>query len=318
MVSPCDCNPIKCPLYEADAPEPPPVEKSAPSPEPMMSSKPVVTPSPVPPIEWAVGVMTCRDRVTSPLLTRTLESLRVGGFDRVRLFADGCRESDVPDSLRSAHEVTCRFPKILLHGNWTLTLLELYVRQPHADRFAIFQDDLVCSRSLRAYLDTLQFPSDGYWNLYTCRGNGLGGGNYQEGTGLTGPFPGAPKGHVGWYPSNQRGWGALALVFDREAATQMMISPHMIDRPRNPIRGWRAVDGGVVDSMRKAGRKELVHAPSLVQHTGRISAMDKSQPSDGRDDDFPRFTWPDGHPVAYSDTFSGEDFDLMSLVPATR
>lgn len=243
-------------------------------------------------------------------------SLAVGGFDRPRLFVDGARNfTYLVDRFKL--DVTCHYPKLRVHGTWVLALYELYVREPHADRYAVFQDDLVCPRGLRAYLDSHPFPADAYWNLYTCRGNTDPGRTYLD-TGLVRPgepYPGVPRGSVpGWYPSNQRGWGALGLVFDRPAVLQLLSSDHMLSRPMNPIRGWRSVDGGVVDSMRKVGRKELVHSPSLLQHTGQVSAMDKSSPSLGLGDDYPRQEWRPGHYLAEASDWRGEDFDVTDLL----
>jgi hypothetical protein len=36
---------------------------------------------------------------------------------------------------------------------------------------------------------------------------------------------------------------------------------------------WKKIDGAVVTAMNKAGWREMVHNPSLLQHTGRISSM---------------------------------------------
>jgi len=179
-------------------------------------------------------------------------------------------------------EVTCRFPALRTFGNWTLSLAEMYVRQPKAERYAVFQDDLITVRNLRQYLEAQEYPAGkAYWNLYTARSN----------------LEAAPKGdYRGWFDSNQMGRGALALVFDREAVQTLLSSRHMVDRPTDEFRGWRSVDGGIVTAMKKARRKELCHTPTLVHHTGMKSTMLNAANKD-------------------TTGFPGERFDALSFLP---
>jgi glycosyltransferase involved in cell wall biosynthesis len=207
-----------------------------------------------------------------------LESLADAGFDKPRLFIDHCREEQVPESLRHL-DVTCRFPRLKTHGNWVLSAYELFIRNPQAERFAIFQDDFVTYKNLRQYLEVCKYPRTGYWNLYT--------------------FPENVKRINGWYTSNQKGRGAVALVFDNEALRTCLTHQHMIDRPLNRRRGWKAVDGGIVSAMNKAGWKEYCHNPSLVQHTGMKSSMGNGK-----------------HALANS--FLGPDFDALDLVDKSK
>ena len=242
-----------------------------------------------PSLNWAYGLTTVPERLATTLPT-TLASLKSAGFDRPRLFVDGDRETT--QSWRQfGLELTFRWPRLRTHGNWFLALHELFVRNPLADRYAIFQDDLVASANLRAYLESCAYPGDGYWNLYT----------FPENQRLAPMVGQTGRQAVGWYRSNGKGKGAVALVFDRDATLSMLSSEHMAGRPMNLDRGWRAVDGGVVDSMRKAKRYEYVHNPSLVQHTGERSSMGNN--------DRRGFSV---HPKAES--FRGEDFDAMNLV----
>lgn len=230
---------------------------------------------------WAYGVTTVPQR-RATLLTRTLESLKAAGFDRPRLFVDG--EADPGSYSRFGLEVTTRYPTIRAFGNWFLSLLELYLRNPTADRFAVFQDDLVTYRNLRRYLDWCPYPGEldtqpkGYLNLYTFPHNQA-----------------LSQGKKGWYFSDQMGKGAVALVFNREATRLLLASQYMVDRPQDPNRGWRAVDGGIVEAMKLVNWKEYVHNPSLVQHTGAVSTFNKTQ-----------------HAPAPS--FRGEDFNAEELI----
>lgn len=229
------------------------------------------------PIVYEYGITVVPERRETHF-PRTLASLKRAGFDRPRLFVDGDSNTD---SWRSEFnlEVTSHYPTIKTFGNWILALGELYIRNAHADRYCIFQDDFVTYQNLRAYLDTCEYPENGYWNLYTFPKNEVR----------------APQGHRGWYLSNQKGLGAVALIFSREAVSILLSAQHMVDRPKDLYRGWRAVDGGIVEAMKKAGWREYVHTPSLVQHIGKQSSMRNRE-----------------HPLAQS--FIDENFDARELV----
>lgn len=225
-------------------------------------------------LKWSYGVTCVPERMDS-VLVDTLESLAAGGFERPRLFVDG--ERAIPERF-SGYEMTVHRPRLRTFGNWVLALWELYVRRPDADRYALFQDDMVCYRNLRQYLERCPFPSKGYLNLYLFPQNEK-----------------LAKGRRGWYQSNQLGKGAVALVFDNEGARLLLGHPHMVDRPLDERRGWKSIDGGIVTAFKKAKWKEYVHNPSLVQHTGTKSSMGNKQ-----------------HPKA--DSFLGQDFDALAFV----
>ena len=232
-------------------------------------------------MNWSYGVTTCFDRVRGPLL-ETARSLREAGFDRPRLFADGCRENGVPESLAGL-PVTCRNPAVQVAANLFLSLQELYLRDPHADRYALFQDDCLAVRGLRGYLDRCEYPARGYWNLYTCGENAK----------LCKP------GYRGWYQSNQLGKGAVGLVFDRQSLLTLLSCPELLERFQNERKGHKSVDGAVVHVLTKAGYKEHVHSPSLMEHTGDVSVQN-----------------PQRHPSRKmrSGNWLGEDADLLSII----
>lgn len=219
-------------------------------------------------MEWSYGVTTVPERIGNGLLQQTLESLKLAGFPSPHIFIDG--QGEVP-----GYEVTCRTSKVRAYGNWMLAAWELYVRCPSADRYAVFQDDLVTYRNLRQYLEQAPYPEKGYLNLYTFRQN--------------------EKAKRGWYESNQLGKGAVALVFSNEALRTLLAQQYIVDRPLNPNRGHKAIDGGIVSAYKLVGWKEYVHNPSLVQHTGDVSAIGNSK-----------------HEKAPS--FRGEDFDATVLL----
>ena len=222
---------------------------------------------------WAYGVTTVPER-RDTLLPRTLESLTAAGFDRPRLFVDG--PPGTHDGL--GLEVSYRSPKIRAFGNFYLALLELLIRQPTADRYAVFQDDLATYRNLRAYLDACEDPPRGYWNLYT--------------------FPHNLRrcnGHEGWSHSDQMGKGAVALAFPRDAARTLATQHQMVTKSEDPKRGWKNLDGCVVTAMKAMGYKEYIHNPSLVQHTGDESSIGNH-----------------GHLKA--DSFRGEEYDALEIL----
>lgn len=246
------------------------------------------------PMSWAYGVTTYKPDVNAlttrerqmgrhppyrrlDLLPKALASLRAGGFHAPMLFVDG--ESD-PTSWREEFrlEVVCRYPRIGAFGNWLLALGELYIRMPNAHYYAIFQDDILVSRNLRSYIESIEYPDKGYLNLYTFPKNHA-----------------LSRGRTGFYPSNQKGLGALGLVFDREAALMVLSDPYMAKRPRDKQRGHKYIDGGVVECLKQHGWTEYVHNPTLIQHTGSLSTL--LNPRWGK-----------------SPSFMGEEFDLMRLL----
>jgi hypothetical protein len=243
-------------------------------------------------MKWTYAVTTCLRRLNT-LLPRTLASLATGGFERPRVFADDVSHEEAASlERRLGLPVTSRHPALLTSGHWILTLYELLIRDHTADRYAIFQDDLVTSKSLRAYLEATPYPERGYLNLYTFPSN------------QTYYPPGRPQ--VGWFksrpvdgnqPQFQTGRGALALVFSREAVITLLSARPLVEKAIAAEERTRIkrIDGGIVNAMNLCGWSEYVHDPSLVQHTGVISTID-NQP----------------HPEATS--FKGEDYDLMTLL----
>jgi hypothetical protein len=235
-------------------------------------------------MSWAYGVTAVPERLKTTL-PRTLDSLAKAGFDRPRLFVDGAGNAAEWKALAGARglEMTTREPRIRTFGNWTLALAELFIREPKAERFALFQDDLVTVLGLREYLERGPYPARGYQNLYTFPSNQLicpkEGGEERE----------------GWFRSNQFGRGAVGLVFDREAVIALLTHEHFVMRPLTVGRGWKAVDGGVVTALNKAGFTEYVHFPSLTYHTGAVSVMGNA-------------------PHAQTKCFPGEDWDARSIL----
>jgi hypothetical protein len=240
-------------------------------------------------IRWAYGVTTVPERAND-LLPRTLRSLAQAGFNEPRIFVDGSQT--LLTSIDVGLEQTLRWPRIKTFGSWSLGLWELLIRNPGADRYAMFQDDFVTCLNLRQYLERVPYPEKGYQNLYTFPSN----------QSLV------PMDQIGWYESReldsgnvfhgkkqQTGRGAVALVFSKDAVIALMSELHYITKPIEAAEPWRRVDGCIVNAMNKAGWREYVHNPSLVQHTGRDSSMGS-------------------RPHLQATSFRGEDFDLLRLL----
>lgn len=221
-------------------------------------------------MKWSYGVTTVSERIETTL-PKTLLSLAHAGFSDPHIFIDNAR---VPPESLDAYSCTCHCPPLRAFGNWVTSAWSLYVYSPAADYFAIFQDDLITYANLRDYLERCKYPKTGYWNLYTFPSNEHGSG---------------------WHLSNQRGLGAVALVFSNEALRTLLFQKHLVERVLNEKRGHLAIDGGIVEAFKKVGWREWVHSPSLVQHIGDTSAIGNNP-----------------HPKAVS--FRGEEFDARSLV----
>jgi hypothetical protein len=205
-------------------------------------------------VEWAYGITTVpsRRRTTLP---KTVSSLAEAGFDKPRYFVDSWDGHTYPG------EATYRSPQIRTFGNWILALAELYIRQPYADRYAVFQDDVVACKKLREHLERSTTQADAYWNCITYPGN----------------MEIAKR--TGWNAGNRQGLGAQGLVFSNDAVLKLLVDSRIGARVRDRARGWKSVDGAVVFAMAKVGYSELVHYPSLMGHTGVTSSMGNgSQP----------------------------------------
>ena len=222
-------------------------------------------------VTWSYGMTTVLPRINSGLTKITLDSLKKTGFDSPRLFVDGPMPKET-----FGLEVTARSQTVRAFGNWYLALLELYIRNPNSQRYAIFQDDFVTCLGLKDYLSSLSMPENGYWNLYTFPHNQPDQLAIRKQDGQP-THPELDPNQTGFYRSCQGGKGAVALVFSNEAVKVLLTQRHMIDRIQDPHRGHRSVDGGVVDSFKKAGWVEYVHNPSLVQHIGQHSSMGNPQ-----------------------------------------
>lgn len=251
-------------------------------------------------ITWAAGVMTVPARLET-LLPATLASLAAAGFDKPRLFVDGCREECVircqalqlHNRQHPLAGYTCRFPAVGAFGSFYLSLVELLVRQPLADRYLMAQDDILLVRNLRGYLDRCPYPVNGYLSLCTYPEN-------QRIAPASGWFESMIRGTLEGTPHPLRwqiGRGAQALVFDRSALMALLTSASFVLKPTRAVNPTRSIDGAVVDALNVAGFREWCHNPSLVQHVGMQTTI--SLPHD---------------PPQQAISFPGVEFDALSLL----
>lgn len=231
-------------------------------------------------MRWAYGITTCGQRVCDWTLGRTLQSLKAAGFEKPGLFLDDPRYVHRIEEYRLAE----RSPKIGAFGNWVLGLWELLLREPDADRYAMFQDDVLASSNLRQYLEACEYPARGYWNLFTAPDNQKL---------ISEKFP-----LIGFFGSDQLGRGAVALVFDRAAVVEVLRSFRTVSHAYDPYpanAAGKSIDGVVLNALQGAGYTEYVHNPSLVQHVGEVSTVGNER-------------------HAQAPNFRGEAFDCLSLL----
>lgn len=229
---------------------------------------------------WGYGVTTVPSRFETTL-PQTLDSLVKAGFKTPRLFVDSDKKRHIVDwelgnmAWFRDHEYTLHCPPVRAFGNWVLAAWELYIRQPCADRYAIFQDDMVTYRNLKQFLETIPYPDNGYCNLST--------------------WPVFEQPESGWHPSEQQGKSAVALMFDNAALRTLLGQEHFINRVLDTRKGHMSIDGGVVIAMNKAGYKEFLYNTSLTYHTGTKSTLGHF-----------------GYPNMTS--FKGEEYNAMDLL----
>lgn len=227
-------------------------------------------------MDWAYGITTVPSRFHQYLPT-TINSLKQGGFDNPVLFVDSV---PTPGLAKHKLETTFRSCNLGAFGHWVLSAWELRIRNPTADFYAIFQDDFVCSKNLREYLEYSipkidNWNTSYYYNLYTVPMN-----------------ESLCKEEIGWHESNQRGKGAVALVFPNQVLGLALSSAHFRKKPNAKKHPKKNIDGAVVSALNSFKISELVHYPSFTQHIGESTSLGNSS-----------------HPVPKS--FKGEEFDLM-------
>lgn len=218
---------------------------------------------------WYVGMTTIPERYympQNPIFGKTVNSLRQAGFD--------------------IDKVRCDEDRLGIVANFTLLAWEAYLTEPNCQRFLFVQDDVIFSKNLRQYLDTLKVPVNGYWNLYITPEN-------EE------RIPKAFDSE-GFHISNQMGRGALALVFSNQALREILTSSYFVNKVREVGKNSRkSLDRAIVKGCSETRAFEWVHYPSLCNHIGTISTL--------------------GNQFAPTpNSWRGEDFDCLTLLRQTQ
>ncbi len=223
-------------------------------------------------LTWAYGITTVPERAGN-LLPATLDSLKRAGFDRPTLFVDGALDGCTDLNV-------IQHPRVGQLHNWLNALFWLYSMTPRADRFAIFEDDILICRQAREYLDRCPLLEKSWWNLLTHDDN-------------------ISEAHkvLGWQASVQLSRGAAGLVFDRRGVECILRSPEVGNYLKD---GGKTSETAVSVALRSVNYREMVHYPSLIQHVGWESTLGHSWPSD-----------------RLVKNFLGEDFHLMSIAITT-
>jgi len=179
----------------------------------------------------------CKEREGSETFEQTLCELDKAGFKRnqIKVFIDGERNG--------AYGVV---------GNWILSAWELFLSEPNAHMYALFQDDIRCCPDLKVYIEkTVNIHRKVYLNLYTSDSNT----QFVEET---------DNPYKGWHESNQMGRGALALVFSRPILFELLTSESLMAHAQSRT---DSIDGAICTCLSRQKKiRELVHYPSLVQH----------------------------------------------------
>jgi hypothetical protein len=241
-------------------------------------------------MKWACGLTTVPIR-RETLLPQTVAAIVNAGFPVPRLFIDGDRGGFSVGAGSTAH-----YPALGVVGNWWVGLVELYARNPDADWFAMFQDDVLLAKNVRQLIEASGIPEKRWLNLVT----------HPDAKGSLAPL--APGGNgATWFVTRalinkkpgpggvtmQKGAGACALAFPRGVVAALLACP-------TPAFNPNGLDGMIVDTLNRLGYQEMAHSPSLGIHTGAVSTL------------------PGSKPQRVSNDFVGVDFDAMQFARANN
>ncbi len=203
-------------------------------------------------IVWAVGVLTAPRK--RPTLEATLFDLKRAGFADVQLFAEP--GADIPAGFQHL-PVTRQGRALGVFGNTVTALSALYLSQPQAEAFALFQDDISVAEGLRAWCNRELWPSgQGLVSLFTMK--------EQSGTA------------TGWQVAQRgmfRTFGALGFIFRRDVLLAFL-SDHRVWLHRQSRR--HGSDAAIGEWATRTGHGIAYHTPSLLQHRGETSAAGHS------------------------------------------
>jgi len=202
---------------------------------------------------WAVGVTTAPRK--EPTIGRSLRSIVSAGWKDIHVFAEP--GSPIPTGIVGL-TVTRRGETLGVLGNWFLGLSELLHRDPDADAYALFQDDVVLARNVRQYLETTLWPAEraGLVSVYCPEPYANGGPGFREvstGGGLL---------------------GALSYILPSAAAKWIVTAGTATwFRRRTFSRESRRLDVLIGQLLAQAGWSAFYVSPSLAHHVGEHSTL---------------------------------------------
>lgn len=194
-------------------------------------------------LRWAVGLLTA-PRPESTIGT-TLRGLLDAGFEDIQIFAEP--GSSVPREFAHLPR-TVHGRKLGNVANFFTSLASLFLGQPEADAYALFQDDIEPARGLRAWCEDQFWPDGaGLVSLYTCLA-------HQD------TEPGWRVRKLGAY----RTFGSQALVFRRDVLKEFLSDGRLLEiHERGRVHGDDMILGEWAE---RRGIGMAYHTPSLVAH----------------------------------------------------
>jgi glycosyltransferase involved in cell wall biosynthesis len=200
-------------------------------------------------LTWAVGLLTAPR--PKPTILPTLKSLQAGGFDFLHIFAEP--GAWIPGEFQHL-PITQHGQTLGNLGNFHSALIALYMTQPHADCYAVFQDDIQVALGLKAWCDDQFWPDcTGLVSLFTPRA-------YQDSK-------------QGWRIlalGLHRTFGAQAFVFRRDLLLEFLGDSASLRYREAHVHGDDAVVGAWATAR---GMGIAYHHPSLVQHIGDVTSI---------------------------------------------
>jgi hypothetical protein len=229
-------------------------------------------------LKWAVGVTVAPRK--EPTIDYCYGSFLCAGF-RPHVF----KEPGVslhPNIFKNGF--TERPRRLGAWKNWLYGLKELREKNPDADIYGMFQDDVLLCKNIRSYLEINLPPENtGVFSVFT---------------------PSHYKGQNRWNMIDKGVdlWMAQTFFFYKDALDSLLSN--------NIIRGWnrdRNIDSKVGEWANSVGRPVYYHTPSLGQHVGHSSTIWEGSNPEGIKN-LP--AWGDRS----ASDFVGHKFDIMQLL----
>lgn len=188
----------------------------------------------------------------------TVKSLREAGFNEmVRVFGEPGSPSPQQDTSTGRGIKLFHNKKKLGAFKNFFNALSSIVESTNAEYILMIQDDVIFNaRTRKIWENALGFRRVGCWNFFLARHHRML----------------AKKNGKSWHSYNERPclWGALAYMFKREVAEQMLVHDYFLKHYReNPKR----IDVAVDRVLEQMNLNKYYHNPSLTRHIGHSSTL---------------------------------------------